>query len=110
MACDQETLRNVPLFALLDDDERAVLAAQVDVTRFVPRQRIYKIGDPGEDLTISEGDSAPYVPRSIVTNPYFDWSEDRRPRVAWHDTVIYEAHVKGMTVSHPEVPQEQRGT
>jgi uncharacterized membrane protein len=47
MACDQEILRDVPLFALLDDDERAVLAAQLDVTRFVPRQRIYKIGDPG---------------------------------------------------------------
>jgi CRP/FNR family cyclic AMP-dependent transcriptional regulator len=48
MPCDPEILRDVPLFALLDDDERAVLASQVDVTRFAPRQRIYKIGDPGE--------------------------------------------------------------
>jgi uncharacterized membrane protein len=47
VACNEEILREVPLFALLDDDERAVLAAQVDVTRFAPRQRIYKIGDPG---------------------------------------------------------------
>src|SRR5262249_39848767 len=47
MACDAEILRDVPLFALLDDDERAVLASQVDVTRFAPRQRIYKIGDAG---------------------------------------------------------------
>jgi uncharacterized membrane protein len=47
MACDKDILREVPLFALLDDDERAVLAAQVDVTRFAARQRIYKIGDPG---------------------------------------------------------------
>src|SRR6266404_2597584 len=47
MACDQEILRDVPLFALLDDDERAVLAAQLDVTRFAPRQRIYRLGDPG---------------------------------------------------------------
>jgi uncharacterized membrane protein len=47
MACDQEILRDVPLFALLDDDERAVLASQVDVTTFAPRQRIYKTGDPG---------------------------------------------------------------
>jgi CRP/FNR family cyclic AMP-dependent transcriptional regulator len=47
MACNQETLRDVPLFALLDDDERAVLASQVDVTRFAARQRIYKIGDAG---------------------------------------------------------------
>ena len=47
MACDSDILRDVPLFALLDDDERAVLAAQLDVMRFAPRQRIYKIGDPG---------------------------------------------------------------
>src|SRR3989440_6487671 len=47
MACDAEVLRDVPLFALLDDDERAVLASQVDVTKFAPRQRIYRIGDPG---------------------------------------------------------------
>ena len=47
MACDPEILRQVPFFALLDDEELAVLAAQVDLTRFTPRQRIYKIGDPG---------------------------------------------------------------
>jgi uncharacterized membrane protein len=48
MPCSPETLRQVPLFALLDDDETAVLAAQVEVKNFAPRQRIYKIGDPGE--------------------------------------------------------------
>jgi CRP/FNR family cyclic AMP-dependent transcriptional regulator len=47
MACDPQILRQVPLFGLLDDDEIAVLAGQVDLTRFAPRQRIYKIGDPG---------------------------------------------------------------
>ena len=47
MACEAEILRQVPLFALLDDEELAVLAAQVDLTRFTPRQRIYRIGDPG---------------------------------------------------------------
>ena len=47
MACDPETLRQVPLFALLDDDEIAVLAGQVEVRNFAPRQRIYKIGDAG---------------------------------------------------------------
>src|SRR6202163_394834 len=47
MACSPEVLKNVPLFALLDDDETAVLAAQVELKRFAPRQRIYKIGDPG---------------------------------------------------------------
>ncbi len=47
MACDPETLRRVPLFALLDDDEIAVLAGQVEVRNFAPRQRIYKLGDEG---------------------------------------------------------------
>jgi CRP/FNR family transcriptional regulator, cyclic AMP receptor protein len=47
VACEAEILRDVPLFALLDDEELAVLAAQVDLTRFIPRQRIYRIGDPG---------------------------------------------------------------
>jgi len=47
VACEAEILREVPLFALLDDEELAVLAAQVDLTRFTPRQRIYRIGDPG---------------------------------------------------------------
>jgi isoamylase len=70
----------------------------------------YKMGAPDEDLTASDDDSAPYVPRSVVTNPYFDWTDERRPRVSWHDTVIYEAHVKGISARHPDVPPEQRGT
>src|SRR5881392_1267714 len=47
MACSPEILRRVPLFGLLDDEETAVLAGQVELKTFVPRQRIYKIGDPG---------------------------------------------------------------
>jgi CRP/FNR family transcriptional regulator, cyclic AMP receptor protein len=52
MPCDPAELKHVPLFALLDDDEIAVLAAQVDLRTFVPRQRIYKIGDPGKHAYI----------------------------------------------------------
>src|SRR5467141_2755004 len=48
MACNPEVLKHVPLFALLDDDETAILAGQVELRTFAPRQRIYKIGDPGE--------------------------------------------------------------
>jgi isoamylase len=55
-------------------------------------------------------DSAPYVPRSVVINPYFDWGLDRPPRTQYHETVIYEAHVRGLTMLHPVVPEEQRGT
>ncbi|NYF80978.1 DUF1003 domain-containing protein [Granulicella arctica] len=52
MACDPEELRHVPLFALLDEDEMAILAAQVELRRFAPRQRIYKIGEAGKNAYI----------------------------------------------------------
>jgi len=55
-------------------------------------------------------DSAPHVPRSVVINPYFDWGLDRPPRIPYHETVIYEAHVRGLTKEHPVVAEEQRGT
>jgi glycogen operon protein len=55
-------------------------------------------------------DSAPYMPKNIVINPFFDWGNDRSPRIPYHETVIYEAHVRGLTLRHPEVPLHQRGT
>ncbi|UJR83740.1 glycogen debranching protein GlgX [Sandaracinus amylolyticus] len=55
-------------------------------------------------------DSAPFVPRSVVTHPFFDWGHDRPPRVPWHDTVLYELHVKGFTARHPAIPPALRGT
>jgi len=62
------------------------------------------------DGPASATDSAPFVPRSVVTSPFFDWADDRRPRTPWHETVVYETHVKGLTARHPDVPPEQRGT
>lgn len=58
----------------------------------------------------NEGDSGPYMMTSVVVNPYFDWGNDRPPRIEYHDTVIYEAHVKGLTQLHPGLPEEIRGT
>ncbi|MEU7041596.1 glycogen debranching protein GlgX [Streptomyces varsoviensis] len=55
-------------------------------------------------------DSAPHMMSSVVVNPYFDWGDDRPPRTDYHRTVIYEAHVKGLTMLHPELPEELRGT
>jgi glycogen operon protein len=55
-------------------------------------------------------DSAPYVPRSVVVNPYFGWGNDRAPRTPYHRTVIYEAHVKGLTINHHAIPEQLRGT
>jgi glycogen operon protein len=55
-------------------------------------------------------DSAPHTMKSVVVNPWFDWQEDRAPRIPYHQSVIYEAHVKGMTQTHPGIPEEIRGT
>ncbi|MFE9004976.1 glycogen debranching protein GlgX [Streptomyces sp. NPDC007875] len=55
-------------------------------------------------------DSAPHTMASVVVNPYFDWGDDRPPRIDYHRTVIYEAHVKGLTMRHPRLPEELRGT
>jgi isoamylase len=67
----------------------------------------YPFGQPDER---NDADSAPYVPRSVVINPFFSWDSDRHPRTPYHETVIYEAHVRGLTKLHPRVPPAQRGT
>ena len=63
-----------------------------------------------DDLRASRADSAPAMPKSVVISPYFDWGNDRPPATPWHETVVYEAHVKGLTARHPGVPRELRGT
>jgi isoamylase len=69
-------------------------------------------GPPGEpvDLSADPRDSAGAMPKCVVIDPAFDWARDERPRTPWERTVIYECHVKGMTMLHPEVPRELRGT
>ena len=63
----------------------------------------------GHDERPSRDDSAPYVPRCEVVDGTFDWGKVRAPNVPWRDTIVYEAHVKGYTQLHPEVPAEWRG-
>jgi len=70
----------------------------------------YRVGDPAEDLSFDERDSAPCVPKAIVIDPAFTWGDDRKPETPWNRTVIYEAHVRGMTMLHPAIPDELRGT
>ncbi|WP_406280948.1 glycogen debranching protein GlgX [Embleya sp. NBC_00896] len=67
----------------------------------------YRFGDPER---IDDTDSAPHMMTSVVVNPYFDWGDDHRPGHEYHDTVIYEAHVRGLTMRHPGIPEEIRGT
>jgi isoamylase len=70
----------------------------------------YPVGDKREDLVWDARDSAPYVPKSVVVDNSFAWGDDRYPRTLWSQTVIYECHVKGLTIRHPDVPPELRGT
>ncbi|MFE3292400.1 glycogen debranching protein GlgX [Rhodococcus sp. NPDC059234] len=65
-------------------------------------------GDPS--LTTLGADTLGHTMTTVVINPYFDWASDRAPKRPYHETVIYEAHVKGMTATHPGVPEELRGT
>jgi glycogen operon protein len=66
-------------------------------------------GDDGNGGPSTE-DSAPHTLRSVVVQPYFDWGNDRRLEIPWNQTVIYEAHVRGLTMRHPDVPEHLRGT
>ncbi|MFO7784234.1 MAG: glycogen debranching protein GlgX, partial [Desulfatiglandales bacterium] len=68
----------------------------------------YRFQDP--EGSVNEDDSAPFVPRSVVINPYFDWGNDQPPARPRHESVIYEVHVKGFTALHPGIPEEMRGT
>ncbi len=70
----------------------------------------YRIGDPEEDLSFDERDSAPFAPLAVVIDPAYTWGDDHLPRIPWHETIIYELHVKGFTQRHPKVPEELRGT
>ena len=64
----------------------------------------------GDEDSLDDADSAPHMSKSVVISPYFDWDNDRSPRTPYHETVIYEAHVKGLTRTHPGIPEEIRGT
>ena len=68
----------------------------------------YAIGR--DDLSFDERDSAAVAPLAMVIDTAFTWGEDRKPNTPWHKTLIYEAHVKGLTVRHPGVPEAIRGT
>ncbi|HEY9861909.1 MAG TPA: glycogen debranching protein GlgX [Candidatus Obscuribacterales bacterium] len=70
----------------------------------------YSWDSPDADLSFSELDSAHLIPKSVVIDETFDWEGDRLLRTPWHETIIYETHVKGFTKLHPDIPEELRGT
>lgn len=95
-----------PSKLLIDPYARAISdTATVDDVLFG-----YTVGDPAEDLSRNDQDSAECMPKCVVIDPAFTWGDDRPPRTPWHRTIIYEVHVKGFTARHPQVPKILRGT
>ncbi|MGN6550526.1 MAG: glycogen debranching protein GlgX [Pararhizobium sp.] len=70
----------------------------------------YRVGSNRGDLTFDRRDSAFVMPKCVVIDPAVTWGADIRPRTPWGNTIIYEAHVKGMTALHPDLPSQFRGT
>ncbi len=70
----------------------------------------YWFKSPDDVTAMNTLDSAPHTMKAAVINPYFDWGNDQHPHISYHDSVIYEAHVRGMTNLNREVPPEIRGT
>jgi isoamylase len=101
----EQGMRYNPSKLLIDPYAKAV-AGEVDWNAPV---FAYKMGDPGGDLTYDDQDDAWGKPKGVVVDTYFDWDGDRAPRVEWNDSIIYEVHVKGLTMQHPDVPEEDRG-
>jgi glycogen operon protein len=89
---------------LIDPYAKAILGdVQWDAAVFP-----YPIG--GDDLQMSDADSAPFMPRAVVIDPRFDWGGDRPLKRPLHETIAYELHVKGFTKRHPAIPEKLRGT
>jgi isoamylase len=95
--------RSNPNKLLLDPYAKAV-EGQIDGDESLFSYRFDDLG------AFNDADSLGHTMLSVVVNPYFDWGNDRNPRHEYHETVIYEAHVKGLTMTHPGVPEDIRGT
>lgn len=70
----------------------------------------YNLNSEEKDLSFNEADSAPFIPKSVVIDPEFDWEGVSSPKIPYHNTIIYETHVKGFTKACPDIPEEIRGT
>ncbi|MDX3931849.1 MAG: glycogen debranching protein GlgX [Stenotrophomonas sp.] len=70
----------------------------------------YTIGHPDADLSFDERDSAPFMPKAVVVHDDYDWEDDQRLLTAWNQTLVYETHVRGYTMRHPDVAEAARGT
>src|SRR2546423_4570514 len=99
-------LRCNPAKLLLDPYARAIEGS----VRWNPAIFPYPLGHPDLDQAADDTDSAPYMPRSVVSDPWFMWEDDRRLRVPWHEPVIYAPRAKAVTSRHPRIPTRTRAT
>jgi isoamylase len=95
-----------PAKLLLDPYAKAITGA----IRWSDSLFAYKVGGPREDLEPATDNDASRVPKSVVVDSAFTWEDDTQLNTPWNRTIIYECHVKGMTVKHPQVPEQLRGT
>jgi len=93
-----------PAKLLLDPYAKAIHGA------VIPDDALFGYDRTFSRYRLSATDSAPYAMKSVVINPFFDWDSDNPPRVPYFETVIYEAHVRGLTLRHPQIPPAQQGT
>jgi isoamylase len=84
--------------------------AHIGELKWGPELFGYTLGGKGDDLTFDERDSAALMPKCVVVDPAFTWSRDRRPKIPWDRTIVYEIHVKGFTKRHSALPENIRGT
>jgi glycogen operon protein len=70
----------------------------------------YRVGSPREDLSFDRRDSARHMPKCRVVETAFTWNDDHRPHTSWEETIVFEMHVRGFTIRHPEVAERERGT
>ena len=91
---------------ILDPYAKAVGRA----TRWDDSMFAYQVGDPLDDLSFDDRDNAAFAPLAVVVDTAYVWGDDRRPNVPWHETMIYEAHVKGFTKLNELIPENLRGT
>jgi isoamylase len=95
-----------PYKLLLDPYARDIFGQ----VRWSDAQFGYRVGNRREDLSFDRRDNAPGMPKCRVVDTAFTWGDDKRPKVPWHQAIIYELHVKGFTMRHPDIPEPLRGT
>ena len=91
---------------LLDPYSRLIVGS----TSWDAKQAGYNPRDPGLDLSFDERDSDAVTAKSVVVDPYYDWKDDKPPLIHWRQMVIYETHVKGLTMLNQVVNPDDRGT